>query len=72
MYKREEDYVCMCINTPYNDYLVGAMVTHQVGLVVRAAVLHLLSETPISSPLLSSPIYNIISPFRYLPYFQFL
>lgn len=35
--------------TPDNDYVVGAMVTHQVGSVGRAAVLHLLPETLISN-----------------------
>lgn len=35
--------------TPDNDYVVGAMVTHQVGSSGRAAVLHLLPETLISN-----------------------
>lgn len=35
--------------TPDNDYVVGAMVTHQVGSLGRAAVLHLLPETLISN-----------------------
>lgn len=35
--------------TPDNDYVVGAMVTHQVGSLGRAAVLHLLPETLVSN-----------------------
>lgn len=35
--------------TPDNDYVVGAMVTHQMGSLGRAAVLHLLPETLVSN-----------------------
>lgn len=44
--------------------VVGAMVTHQVGSGVRAAVLHLLSESlfsPLSlSPLLAGPLSSLV------------
>lgn len=54
VYEREGEYG-MCTYTPYNDCVVGAMVTHQMGSVMGAAVLHLLCET-LLSPLLSSPL----------------
>lgn len=55
MTEREKEYVCMCVYTPYNDYVVGAMVTHQSGSGMRAAALHLLSQTPFS-PFFSSSL----------------
>lgn len=45
----------MCIYTAYDDYVVGAMVTHRAGSGVGAAVLHLLSETLLSPFFFSSP-----------------
>lgn len=56
--------MCMCIYTPYS--VVGAMVTHQVGSGVRAAVLHLLSETLLSPFSLSS-----LHPFPVVLYRQY-
>lgn len=55
LYMHERGRCKVCIYTPYNDCVVGAMVTHQMGSVMGAAVLHLLSET-LLYPLLSYPL----------------
>lgn len=63
VHERERKSMCACASTHLIMTVVGAMVTHQVGSGVRAAVLHLLSETLLfpssrlpSSRLLLSPL----------------
>lgn len=50
---RERKRPRMCIDTSLICCVVGAMVTHQVGAGVGAAVMHLLLET-LPAPLLSA------------------
>ncbi len=60
---RERKSMCACASTPLIMTVVGAMVTHQVGSGVRAAVLHLLSETLLFPLSLSSPLLSCLVAF---------